>query len=137
MATIGKRAGVLAEKGSLDKALMTGQQKSGTNMYSTGSPQTQQKKRRKRGITHTKNRFQKPPKRTKICRKDYIHTKTTLMDKEKMSKQTNDLSKPFSREKKTQRKEEKPLRIHFRHFKNGPLKFLPHLKIIQSIHKQV
>ena len=29
------------EKKSLDKALMTGQQKSGTNMYSTGPPNTQ------------------------------------------------------------------------------------------------
>ena len=57
---------------------MTGQQKSGTNMYSTGSPHTQQKGEEK-GITHTKNRFQKPPKRTKIFRKglypheDHIH----------------------------------------------------------------
>ena len=74
-------------------------------MYSTGSPHTQQKGEEK-GITHAKNRFQKPPKRTKIFRQDYIHTKTTFMDKEKMSKQTNDLSKPFQ-ERKTNRGQEK------------------------------
>ena len=35
---------------------------------------------------------------------------------------------PFKK-KNTQRKEEKSLRIHYRHFKNGPLIFLPHPKL--------
>ena len=48
---------------------MTGQQKSGTNMYSTGSPYTQQKGEEK-GITYTKNRFQQPPKKTKSFKKN-------------------------------------------------------------------
>ena len=81
---------------------MTGQQKSGTNKYSTGSPHTQQKGKEK-GITHTKNRFQKPPKRTKIFKKkDYIHTKTTFMDKERCQRKQMTCQNPFKREKDTE-----------------------------------
>ena len=70
-------------------------------MYSTGSPHTQQKGEEK-GITHTKNRFQKPPKRTKIFKKDYIHTKTTFMDKEKCQSKQMTCQNPFKREKDTE-----------------------------------
>ena len=42
---------------------------------------------------------------------------------------------PFKK-KNTQRKEEKPLRIHYRHFK-WTINILTISKIIQSIHKQV
>ena len=55
---------------------------------------------KEKGITHTKNRFQEPPKRTKIFKKGYIHTKTTFFGQRKMSKQTNDLSKPFQKKKR-------------------------------------
>ena len=68
-------------------------------MYSTGSPHTQQKGEEK-GITHTKNRLQKPPKRTKIFRKDYIHTKTTFMDKEKGQSKQMTCQNPFQERKR-------------------------------------
>ena len=94
----------LKTKKSLDKALMTGQQKSGTNMYSTGSPHTQQKGEEK-GITHTKNRFQKPPKRTKIFKKGLDPHEDHTYGQRKMSKETNDLSKPFQERKRHRGKE--------------------------------
>ena len=56
------------EKRSLDKALMTGQQKTEQIGTLQDHLYTQQKGEEK-GINHTKNRFQKPPKRTKIFRK--------------------------------------------------------------------
>ena len=70
-------------------------------MYSTGSPHTQQKGEEK-GITHTKNRFQGPPKRTKIFRKDHIHMKTTFLDKEKCQSRLMTCQNPFKREKDTE-----------------------------------
>ena len=71
-------------------------------MYSTGSPHTQQKGEEK-GITHTKNRFQQPPKRTKsFKKKDYIYTKTTFMDKEKCQSKQMTCHNPFKKEKDTE-----------------------------------
>ena len=61
---------------------MTGQQKSGTNMYSTRPLHAQQKGEGK-GNTHAKNRFQQLPKRRKSFKKDYSNKKTTFMDKRK------------------------------------------------------
>ena len=73
-------------------------------MYSTGSPHTQQKGEEK-GITHTKNRFQKPPKRKKIFRKGLHPHENHIYGQRKMSKQTNDLSKPFQERKRHRGKE--------------------------------
>ena len=73
-------------------------------MYSTGSPHTQQKGEEK-GITHTKNRFQKPPKRTKIFKKELYPHEDHIYRQRKMSKETNDLSKPFQERKRHRGKE--------------------------------
>ena len=73
-------------------------------MYSTGSPHTQQKGEEK-GITHTKNRFQKPPKRTQIFRKGLYPHEDHIYGQRKMSKETNDLSKPFQERKRHRGKE--------------------------------
>ena len=73
-------------------------------MYSTGSPHAQQKGGEK-GITHTKNRFQKPPKRTQIFRKGLYPHEDHIYGQRKMSKKTNDLSKPFQERKRHRGKE--------------------------------
>ena len=58
--------------------------------------------KKEKGITHTKNRFQEPPKRTKIFKKDYIQTKTTFLDKEKCQNRLMTCQNPFKREKDTE-----------------------------------
>ena len=105
-------------------------------MYSSGSPHTQQKGEEKGGSLIRKTGFKNHQKEQKSSEKDYIHTKTTFLDKERCQRKQMTCQNPFKREKDTEEKR-KPLRIHFRHFKNGPLIFLPHLKITQSTHKQV
>ena len=82
------------EKKSLDKALMTGQQKEERICTLQDHLILNEKKR---GITHTKNRSQKPARRTKIFRKDYIHTKTTFLDKEKCQSRLMTCQNPFKR----------------------------------------
>lgn len=89
----------LNEKKSLDKALMTGQQKE-ERICTLQDHLILNKK--KKGITHTKNRFQEPPKRTKIFKKGYIHTKTTFLDKEKCQSRLMTCQNPFKREKDTE-----------------------------------
>ena len=89
----------LKRKKSLDKALMTGQQKEERTCTLQDHRIINKKEK---GVTHTKNRFQKPPKRTKIFKKDYIHTKTTLLDKEKCQSRLMTCQNPFKREKDTE-----------------------------------
>ena len=58
---------------------------------------------KKKGITHTKNRFQEPPKRTKIFKKRVISTqKTTFLDKEKCQSKLMTCQNPFKRKKDTE-----------------------------------
>ena len=61
--------------------------------------------KKEKGITHTKNRFQKPPKRTKIFRKGLYPHEDHIYGQRKMSKETNDLSKPFQERKRHRGKE--------------------------------
>ena len=64
------------------------------------------KKEKKKGSLIRKTGFKNHQREHKSSEKDYIHTKTTFMDKEKkMSKQTNDLSKPFQERKRHRGKE--------------------------------
>ena len=70
-------------------------------MYSTGSPHTQQKGEEKRDHSYEKQ-VSKTTKRTKIFRKDYIHTKTTFLDKEKCQSRLMTCQNPFKREKDTE-----------------------------------
>ena len=58
------------------------------------------KKEKKKGITLTKNRFQEPLKRTKIFKKGLYPHEDHIFGQRKMSKQTNDLSKPFQKRKR-------------------------------------
>ena len=84
---------------------MTGQQKSGTNMYSTGSPHTQQKRRRKKGSLIRKTGFENHQREHKSSEKDYIHTKTTFMDKERCQRKQMTCQNPFKKEKTHRGKE--------------------------------
>ena len=84
---------------------MTGQQKSGTNMYSTGSPHTQQKRKRKRDHSYEKQ-VSKTTKKNKDLQKGSYPHEDHIYGQRKMSKETNDLSKPFQ-ERKTHRGKEK------------------------------
>ena len=93
------------EKRSLDKALTTGQQKSGTNMYSTGSPHTQQKRRRKRDHSYEKQVSKTTKENTNLQKRIISTRRPHLWTKKKMSKQTNDLSKPFQERKRHRGKE--------------------------------
>ena len=97
-------------------------------MYSTGSPHTQQKGEEKGDHSYEKQVPKTTKENTNLQKGLYPH-EDHIYGQRKMSKETNDLSKPFQKKKNTQRKGEKPLRIHFRHFKNGPLIFLPHPKL--------
>lgn len=83
---------------------MTGQQKSGTNMYSTGSPHTQQKGEEK-GITHTKKQVSKTTKENKNLQEGLYPQEDHIYGQRKMSKETNDLSKPFQERKRHRGKE--------------------------------
>ena len=89
------------EKRSLDKALMTGQQKNGTNMYSTRSPLYSTKRRRKRDHPYEKQVSKTTKKNKNLQKGSYPHEDHTYGQR-KMSKETNDLSKPFQREKDTE-----------------------------------
>ena len=83
---------------------MTGQQK----VERTGTLQDHlilNKKEKKKGITHTKNRFQKPPKENKNLQEGLYPHEDHIYGQRKMSKETNDLSKPFQKRKRHRGKE--------------------------------
>ena len=84
------------EKRSLDKALMTGQQK---RICTLQTHFTLNKRRRKKEHS-SKKQVPTTTKEDRKLQKDYIYKKTTFMDKRKMSKQTNDLSQPFQERKR-------------------------------------
>ena len=62
------------------------------------------KRRRKRKLSREKQ-VPTTTKEDKKLQKDYIYKETTLGDKRKMSKQTNDLSQPFQERKRHRGKE--------------------------------
>ena len=93
------------EKRSLDKALMTGQQKVERILCTLQTHFTLNKKEKKKGTLMRKTGFNNHQRGQKASKRDYIYKKTTFMDKRKMSKQTNDLSQPFQERKRHRGKE--------------------------------
>ena len=89
----------LNEKKSLDKALMTGQQKEERTCTLQDHRIINKKEK---GITHTKNRFQEPPKRTKTFKKGLYPHEDHIMDKGKCQSRLMTCQNPFKREKDTE-----------------------------------
>ena len=71
---------------------MTGQQKKVERICTLQDHLILNKKEKKKGITHTKNRFQKTTKQNKNLQKGLHPHEDHIHGQRKMSKQTNDLA---------------------------------------------